>query len=57
MQNPQYFLDKADECMRLVRTARETADRLEGMAHDFMARAVEIETARERTEKQAGTAK
>lgn len=57
MQNPQYFLDKADECMRLVRTARETADQLEGMAHDFMARAVEVETDRERTEKKAGATK
>ena len=51
MQTAQYFLDMADECLAMVRTTREQADRLERMAHDFMARAVELDTTRDRAGK------
>jgi hypothetical protein len=48
MQDAQYFMDKADDCLRLVRQAREAADRLEAMASEFWAKAVEIDTERDR---------
>jgi hypothetical protein len=48
MQDAQYFMDKADDCLRLVRQAREAADQLETMASEFWAKAVEIDTDRDR---------
>ncbi|MGE0565611.1 MAG: hypothetical protein AB7O50_13960 [Pseudolabrys sp.] len=48
MQDAQYFMDKADDCLRLVRQAREAADQLEAMASEFWAKAVEIDTDRDR---------
>lgn len=48
MQDAQYFMDKADDCLRLVRQAREAADQLEAMASEFWAKAVEIDTVRDR---------
>ncbi|MGE4166952.1 MAG: hypothetical protein AB7E67_13305 [Xanthobacteraceae bacterium] len=41
-------MDKADDCLRLVRQAREAADQLEAMASEFWAKAVEIDTDRDR---------
>ena len=48
MQDAQYFMDKADDCLRLVRQARDAADQLEAMASEFWAKAVEIDTVRDR---------
>lgn len=48
MQDAQYFMDKADDCLRLVRQARDAADQLEAMASEFWAKAVEIDTERDR---------
>ena len=48
MQDAQYFMDKADDCLRLVRQAREAADQLEAMASEFWAKAVEIDTEHDR---------
>lgn len=48
MQDAEYFVAKADECLRLVKLARETAQSLEDMAHEFMARAVDLDTTRDR---------
>lgn len=53
MQDAQYFMDKADDCLRLVRQAREAADQLEAMASEFWAKAVEIDTARDREARKA----
>lgn len=49
MPDAQYLLDRASDCFRLVRDAREQADRLEAIANDLMAQAVEIDTIRDRT--------
>jgi hypothetical protein len=48
MQDAEYFIEKAEECLRLVRQARENADNLEGLANQLMAKAVEIDTDRQR---------
>jgi hypothetical protein len=53
MQDAAYFLAKADQCFRLSRTAG-TADlkaELEAMGHEFMAKAVELDTARDKQSK------
>ncbi|RDV03195.1 hypothetical protein [Undibacter mobilis] len=47
----QYLIDKADECARLARAGRELADSLETMGHDLMARAVALDSARDRLNK------
>ena len=57
MQDAQYFMDKADDCLRLVRQARETADTLEAMASEFWAKAVEIDTQRDRNARKAARPK
>jgi hypothetical protein len=51
MQDADYFVEKAEDCLRLVRLARENAESLEGLANEFLAKAVEIETDRQRRHK------
>jgi hypothetical protein len=54
MQDANYFLDKAERCFslsRLAGTNREVAAALESMGNEFMAKAVEIDTERDRNRK------
>jgi hypothetical protein len=54
MQDASYFLDKAEQCFtlsRLVGANREVATALQSMGNEFMAKAVEIDTERDRHEK------
>lgn len=54
MQDADYFLDKAERCFSLSRLAganREVAAALESMGNEFMAKAVEIDTERDRNRK------
>jgi hypothetical protein len=37
-----YFLEKAQECLRLARSDREIAESLEAMGHEFLKKAAEI---------------
>lgn len=46
-----YLIEKADECARLARAGREVADRLEAMGNDLMAKAVALNSARDRDNK------
>lgn len=46
----QYLIEAADRCARLARRGREIAADLEAMSHDLMARAVHLDTARDRNE-------
>ena len=46
----QYLIETADKCARLARLGREIAADLEAMSNDLMARAVTIDTARDRKE-------
>jgi hypothetical protein len=51
MQDANYFLEKADECFGLSEMAganRELAAALQSMGNEFMAKAVEIDTKRDR---------
>ena len=57
MQIAEYFLEKADQCFRLARLARrnptssEIPEALEVLGYEFMAKAVEIDTIRDRAKK------
>lgn len=44
----QYLIEKADECARLAKTGREVAESLDAIGHDLMAKAVELNSARDR---------
>jgi len=46
-----YLIEKADECARLARAGREVAEGLEAMGNDLMAKAVELNAARDRRTK------
>ena len=47
----QYLIDTADRCVRLARAGREMADSLEAISNDLMAKAVELDSERDRRNK------
>jgi hypothetical protein len=53
---PQYFIDKADQCFRLARWVSQPFDsakvvtELDALGNEFLKKAVEIDTERDRTE-------
>ena len=46
----QYLIDTADQCIRLARAGREMAADLEAMSNKLMAKAVELDTSRQKAE-------
>jgi hypothetical protein len=49
MRNTEnYLIDTADQCVRLARAGREMAAQLEAMSNSLMAKAVELDTTRQR---------
>jgi hypothetical protein len=52
----EYLIETADRCDRLARIGRELADSLEAIRNDLMARAVELDTARDKQTGKARTA-
>jgi hypothetical protein len=52
--DPQYFIDKAEQCFRLARFVGEkalldkVAVELDSLGHEFLRKAVELDTERER---------
>jgi hypothetical protein len=44
----QYLIQTADKCARLARRERELADDLEAVSQELLAKAVQLDTARER---------
>ncbi len=51
----QYLIDTADQCIRLARAGREMAANLEAMSNTLMAKAVELDTHRQRGEQKQET--
>jgi hypothetical protein len=47
-----YLIDMADECVQLARAGREMAAKLEVMSDKLMAKAVELDTAKQRGEQE-----
>ncbi len=50
-----YLIDMADECVQLARAGREMASQLEAMSDKLMAKAVELDTAKQRGEQSPAT--
>lgn len=50
----QYLIETADRCVRLARIGRELVASLESMSNDLLAKAVEMDTARDRNNRIAG---
>ena len=50
-----YLIDMADECVQLARAGREMASQLEAMSEKLMAKAVELDTAKQRGEQSPAT--
>ena len=48
-----YLIQTADRCNRLARAGREIADDLEALRDELMAKAVELDTNREKKQKAA----
>ena len=48
MKTEDYLIQTADRCVRLARAGREIAADLEAMSNELMAKAVELDTSREK---------
>ena len=46
-----YLIDMADECVQLARAGRKMASQLEAMSDKLMAKAVELDTEKQRSER------
>lgn len=51
MKTAEYLIETADRCIRLAREGRELAANLEAMSNELMAKAVALDTTREKIEK------
>ena len=48
LKTEEYLVETADRCIRLAREGRELIERLEAISNELMARAVELDTTRDR---------
>jgi hypothetical protein len=48
VETEEYLIETADKCIRLARAGRELAESLEAMSNDLMAKAVELDTKRDK---------
>ena len=53
----EYLIDTADQCIRLARAGHEMAASLEAMSNDLMAKAVELDTVRQKNQKRPANAR
>ena len=51
LKTEEYLIETADRCIRLAREGRELIVRLEAISNELMAKAVEIDTTRDKTGK------
>jgi hypothetical protein len=54
LKTEEYLIETADQCIRLAREGRGLVERLEALSHELMARAVELDTARDKKTGGAG---
>lgn len=47
----EYLVETADRCIRLAREGRVLVERLEAISNDLMAKAIELDTDRDRSNK------
>ena len=51
LKTEEYLIETADRCIRLAREGRELIVRLEAISNEMMAKAVEIDTRRDKNGK------
>ena len=54
LKTDEYLIETADRCIRLAREGRQLVDRLEAISNELMAKAVELDTRRDKNENPAG---
>ena len=54
LKTEEYLVETADRCIRLAREGRQLVDRLEAISNELMAKAVELDTKRDKNKKTAG---
>jgi hypothetical protein len=54
LKTEEYLVETADRCIRLAREGRQLVERLEAIGNEMMAKAVELDTARDKNRKPAG---
>jgi len=48
LKTEEYLIETADRCIRLAREGRQLVERLEAISNELMAKAVEIDTNRDK---------
>jgi hypothetical protein len=54
LKTEEYLVETADRCIRLAREGRQLVARLEAISDELMAKAVELDTRRDKNQKGAG---
>jgi hypothetical protein len=54
LKTEEYLIETADRCIRLAREGRQLVERLEAISNELMAKAVELDTTRDKNENTAG---
>ena len=55
VETEEYLIKTADQCVRLAQMGRELAESLEAMSNELMAKAVELDSKRDRKQRTDGT--
>ncbi len=56
LKTEEYLIETADRCIRMAHEGRELVTRLESIGNELMAKAVELDTTRQKTQKKPGGA-
>jgi len=56
LKTEEYLVETADRCIRLAHEGRVLIERLEAISQELMAKAVELDTMRDKKAKQGGVA-
>jgi hypothetical protein len=54
LKTEEYLIETADRCIRLAREGRGLVERLEAISNELMAKAVELDTTRDKKENGTG---
>jgi hypothetical protein len=54
LKTEEYLIETADRCIGLAREGRELMTKLEAISNELMAKAVELDTGRQKTKKLPG---
>ena len=57
LDTEEYLIETADRCTRLARIGRELAQSLEAISNDLMAKAVELDTMRDKRKERSANKK